>query len=495
MTRQILWAKWAFVDGVFQQDTALVVDVSSIVEVGDRRTLVEKYPDAEVFGGDNLLMLPGFINSHDHGRALGTVSLGVPDEILEVWLDNLGIVPRLSPQLAAEYEGLQLILSGVTSVAHSHNPASLATLFEEVPHTLKGYANAGVRVAMHPPYVDQNRLIYDDLDSFIDGLPSDLQQRARSVIAPSALTIDDYFAALDELFEAHHDAQNHRVHIQVSPAGGQWASDTLITRAAQWARERGTRIQMHMLETQYQRIYAFRQWGRGFIQHLDDIGALGSWLTMAHMIWVEETDAALLAARGACVAHNPGSNLRLRSGIAPIAQFHHAGVTVGIGMDGHTLDDDQDYLREMRLAFTLCNQPPASAVEISPLTVLDMGTRAGAVTTFGADVLLGRLTAGYLADVVLVDWDAVKGDWCPPDFPAEFHLPEFLLRRATRQHVQHVMVHGEWMVRDGLHTRLDAAAVNRAVRAEFGNQPPPMPSALGPYIRQFYANWEASLHK
>jgi 5-methylthioadenosine/S-adenosylhomocysteine deaminase len=495
MTGQILWAKWALIGGAFQQDSALYIDGSTILEVGDRRSLSEKHPDAAVFGSDNLLMLPGFINSHDHGRALGTVSLGIPDDILEVWLDGLGIVPRLSPQLAAEYEGLQLIHSGVTSVAHSHNPASLETLFEAVPHTLAGYGRAGVRVAMHPPYVDQNRLIYHDREAFINGLPNELQQRARGMVRPPALTMDDYFTALDHLFETNHDAHNHRVHIQVSPAGGQWASDALITRAAQWARERGTRIQMHMLETQYQRIYAFRQWNKGFIQHLDDIGVLGNWLTMAHMVWVEETDAALLTARGACVAHNPGSNLRLRSGIAPTAQFHHAGVTVGIGMDGHTLDDDQDYLREMRLAFTLGNQPRASALELPPLTVLDMATRAGAAATFGADAPLGVLAAGYLADVVLVDWDAVKGDWCPPNYPAEFHLPEFFLRRATRQHVQHVMVHGEWMVRDGLHTRLDTAAVSRSVRDELANQPAPSPSVLGPYIRQFYAAWEASLHK
>lgn len=494
MSGQIVWAKWALIDGVFRRDAAVYVSGPSIVEVGERRALIQKYPAADVFGDENLLMLPGFINSHDHGRALGTVSLGIPDDILEVWLDNLGIVPRLSPQLAAEYEGLQLIHSGVTGVAHSHNPASLATLFDEVPPTLKGYGRAGVRVAIHPPYVDQNRLIYHDRDAFISGLPAEFQDRARAALHPPALTMDDYFYGLDQLFETYHDAHNHRVHIQVSPAGGQWASDALITRAVRWAQERGTRIQMHMLETQYQRVYAFKKWNKGFIQHLDDLGALGDWLTMAHMVWVEDTDAALLAARGACVAHNPGSNLRLRSGIAPIAQFHHAGVTVGIGMDGHTLDDDQDYLREMRLAFTLGNQPRASALELSPLTVLDMATRAGAAATFGADVPLGVLAAGYLADVVLVDWDAVKGDWCPPDYPAEFHMPEFFLRRAARNHVRHVMVHGEWYVRDGAHTRLDAAAINLAVREEFARQPAPSPSILGPYIRRFYTAWEGALH-
>jgi cytosine/adenosine deaminase-related metal-dependent hydrolase len=226
------------------------------------------------------------------------------------------------------------------------------------------------------------------------------------------------------------------------------------------------------------------------MQHLDEIGALGPWLTLAHMVWIEDSDIPLLAERGVRIDHNPSSNLRLRSGIAPVAALHHAGVRVGIGLDGHGLDDDQDYLREMRLAFTLGNRPAASAPELSPLTVIDMATRSGAGISFGEEAPLGALASGYLADVVLMDWLAVKGDWCPPDYPSEAHLPEFFLRRATRQHVRHVMVHGEWVLRDGKHTRLDEAQVNRAVRDELASQPVPVPSQLAPYVRQFYAAWE-----
>jgi 5-methylthioadenosine/S-adenosylhomocysteine deaminase len=491
MAGLIIWAKWAFIDGEFRRDAAIYVVESSIRETGQRRVLVEKYPDAAVFGGDDLLMLPGLTNSHDHGRALGTASLGVPDAMLEVWLDNLGIVPRLSPQLAAQYEGLQLIASGVTAVAHSHNPASYESMFDEVQPTLDGYRQAGVRVAMHPPLLDQNGLIYDDRETFIASLPTDYRNQARAPITAAPPSLDDYFAALHALFESCHDPLQHWVHIQVSPVGGQWASDELITRAVQWARAKKTRVQMHMLESPYQRRYAFRRWQKGFIQHLDDIGVLGEWLTLAHMVWVEDTDADLLAARGTCVAHNPSSNLRLRSGIAPIARFHHSGVRVGIGMDGQTLDDDQDYLREMRLAFTLGNRPGASAHDLMPIPVFNMATRDGAGVTFGVDAPLGVLAPGYLADVVLLDWERIKGEWCPPEYPSDAHLPEFFLRRANRTHVRHVMVNGEWYVRDGAHTRLDAGAVSRAVREELASQPVPTLGVLGPYIRNFYGAWDA----
>ncbi len=491
MAGQIIGADWAYLDGDFQPDAGVYVEAERVVATGTFVELQHQFPDAEIIGGSGYLMLPGLINSHDHGRALGTVSLGAPDSFLEVWLTYLGTIPRLPPRLAATYEGLQLIKSGVTATAHSHNPASFEVMFAEVPETLQGYRDAGVRVAMHPPFMDQNRLIYAERDKFLASLPQDLLDAAQLALKPAAsFTVDDYFRELDALHAASHDVDDHWVHIQVSPVGGQWASDDFTLRCVEWAQNHQTRMQMHMLETRYQRDYAFRQWNRGMIEHLDMIGALGNWLTLAHMVWVEDTDAALLAERGVSVAHNASSNLRLRSGIAPIAALQQAGVRVGIGLDGHGLDDDQDFLREMRLAFTLANQPGMFSPDVTPLEIYAMATRNGAAMTFGDDVPLGALAVGKLADLVLLDWTAGKGDWCPPHFPVATHLPEFCLRRATRQHVRDVMVHGDWMVRNGQHTQLDEAEINRAVQQAFAAQQPPEPSAFDAYVRQHYAGWD-----
>ena len=486
----IVHAGLALVDGAFRRDVALLIEGARISDRGTRQSLEAKYPAAPVFGSGNLLMLPGFINSHDHGRALGTASLGVPDDMLEVWLLGLGTLPRISPRLAAEYEGMQLIRSGVTSVAHSHNPATYETMFDEARETLAGYRLAGVRVAMFPPLVDSNLLVYRDQAAFIASLPADLRECALTRAQAPCLGLDDWLTGLQQLFDQYHDPEEFRVHIQASPVGGQWASDALIMRATEWARANGTRVQMHMLESAYQRSYAFRTWGHSFITQLERLGVAGDWLTLAHMVWTEPEDDALLAERGVSVAHNPGSNLRLRSGIAPVARYRQAGVNVGVGMDGHTLDDDQDYLRELRLAHTLANRPGAGAADLLPLDVLAMATRAGAMATFGAEAPLGALDEGWLADLVLLDWQAVRGDWCPPHYPADDYLPDFLLRRASRQHVRHVMVHGEWMLRDGTHTRLDADALNRAVYDELAQQQPPLPHSLGPYMRRFYAAWD-----
>jgi cytosine/adenosine deaminase-related metal-dependent hydrolase len=217
-----------------------------------------------------------------------------------------------------------------------------------------------------------------------------------------------------------------------------------------------------MLETQYQRHYAWKRWGKGFIAHLDEIGALGEWLTLAHMIWTEPEDLDILQRRGVGVAHNPSSNLRLRSGVAPIPDYLHRNIALGIGLDGQTLDDDQDYLREMRLAWTLANRPGATASTISAAQIFHMGTRGGAAITLGSAAQLGLLAPGTLADLILVDYDAMQYPWAAPTLSPI----EVLLRKGSRQHVRHVMMGGEWVLQHGHITQVTEEDVAAELAAQ-----------------------------
>ncbi|MYD10991.1 MAG: amidohydrolase family protein [Chloroflexi bacterium] len=485
----IIHGRYTLRDGVALEDLAICVDGEYIVDAGALSELVARYPDADRVGGDNYILAPAFTNAHDHGRALGTLALGAPDSFLEVWLSYLGHLPSIPPYLAAMYSGLQLLQSGVTAVAHSHNPNSWSAVAAELRESLRGYADAGIRVAMHPPIVDQNQLVYAERQRLLEMLPSDLRGAVGDANGID-LSVDDYFAILDDLYDSAHDCERHRAHIQASPAGGQWCSDELIIRACEWARRRHTRVQMHMLETRYQQIYAHKTWGKSFIRHLEDIGALGDWLTLAHMVWVDDDDIELLAERGVGVAHNISSNLRLRSGLAPVARMVAAGVRVGIGLDGHTLDDDQDFLREMRLAWTIGNMSGMAAADLSAEAVWQMGTDVAAAVTFGADVPLGRLEVGGLADLILLDFEAVKGKWTPVDYPPRELLSQFLLRRARRDTVRHVMVGGAWLVRDGEHTTVDVQEIAREIweRLQFAESGPSM--RLDAYLRKFYQGWD-----
>ena len=493
---KIIWAGIALpAAGVdVESDWAVYVEDGHIVETGARADLSAHHPEAEQFGGAGFLLMPSFVNSHDHGRGVGTMPLGDPDDLLEIWLPGLWTLPPVDPYLLTLWESLQLLKSGVTTTAHSHNPRTWEQMEADSREAIRAYVDAGVRVAFHPPLVDQNQLVYAERSRFLQEIPSSLAPVAERFLAPPSLTQADYFELARRLVDDVHDPLGHTVHVQVSPAGGQWCSDELILAAVDFAQHHGLRVQMHMLETRYQRTYAFNRWGKSFIRHLEEIGALGPWLTLAHMVCCELDELDLLAERGVGIAHNPSSNLRLRSGVAPVPEMLAARLRLGVGMDGHTLDDDQDYLRELRLAWTLANRPGAASPTVTASTVLGMGTVDGAAITLGDSVPVGRLAAGQLADLLLVDWEGVRGLWSAPTVPVE----ELLLRRGSRQQIRHVMVGGEWVIRDGAHTRLNEDDLSAALRAQFDvhytaqspNEAAQM-KALTAALRHFYASWDS----
>jgi cytosine/adenosine deaminase-related metal-dependent hydrolase len=369
---------------------------------------------------------------------------------------------------------------------------------DECPLAIQGYHDAGIRVAFHPPMIDQNTLVYADQDAFIAGLPPELQADARARATPPPFTIDEYIALCDDLYVRFHDAENDTVHIQVSPAGGQWCSDDLILASVEWAKRRETRAQMHMLETKYQRRYAYKVWRKSFIRHLEDIGVLGEWLTLAHMVWADADDFTLLEERLVGIAHNPSSNLRLHSGIAPIQRMFDGRLRLAIGLDGHALDDDQDYWRELRLAWSLAPlfSGQALTVQVEGADILVMATQSGASMTFGG-TNLGAVGVGSYADLQLIDFDAVRGAWSPDGYPDQDDVPAFLLHRANKSHVRHVMVGGRWCVRDGRCVTLDEAAIAAEIRAALSAQDRGVlrerkraADALTPHIKRFYRDWE-----
>ncbi len=505
MSQQIITAGQALPDAhaPVASDVAVCIAGDRIVATGPRAQIRAAFPDVPERYEPQLIMIPALVNSHDHGRGLGTTALGIPDDLLEIWLPGLWSQPTISPYLAALYDGLRLLRSGVCAVAHSHNPRDWRAMGDEAEATIRGYRDAGIRVAFHPPLIDQNALVYDDRDAFLGSLPPDVLSAAQRFLTPPALNRDEYLALCTQLLHRFHDPVAHTVHIQVSPAGGQWCSDALIGAAVDFAKTHGTRVQMHLLETQYQRTYAKRRWGTTFPRHLEEIGALGPWLTLAHMVWSDPDDMALLAERGVGIAHNPSSNLRLRSGVAPLPELYAAGVALGIGLDGHALDEDQDMLRELRLAWTLANRPGAAAASLSAREFLHIGTVGSAAITFGADAPLGRIAPGFLADIVLLDHGSGLLDWTlglhapSPQTTAAERIPELLLRSVSRANVRHVLVGGRWVVLDGRSTTQDEELVAAALRDELMQQASDDrthaamdAAALGPYVRRFYRGWD-----
>ncbi len=230
--------------------------------------------------------------------------------------------------------------------------------------------------------------------------------------------------------------------------------ETLAAVAEASART-GRRIHMHCLETRAQREWADAAYPDGMLSWLDGLGFLSDRLTLAHGVFLRPDEAALLAARGVIVSVNGSSNLRLRSGIAPVATFRAAGLAFGLGLDGMALDDDEDMLRELRVTWLLQRG-------FSGERTLEAGDLFAAVCGDGRRSVLGpdgggSLAVGAPADVMVLDAAAMERDVIDPDIDPL----DLVLTRATRRHLARLVVGGRDVVVDGRATAWTARRSKR----------------------------------
>jgi cytosine/adenosine deaminase-related metal-dependent hydrolase len=164
------------------------------------------------------------------------------------------------------------------------------------------------------------------------------------------LSPGDYMALIDDVAAA---ANRPGFNVQYGPNGVQWCSDELLQAVAEASHRTGRRVHMHLLETKYQRQWADATYPNGVVRMLDDIGLLSPRLTLAHCVWATSQELELLAERGVTIAVNTSSNLHLHSGIAPVMMMKERGCSIALGIDSKAFDDDDDSLRELRLAYLL----------------------------------------------------------------------------------------------------------------------------------------------
>src|SRR3989440_8743462 len=141
---------------------------------------------------------------------------------------------------------------------------------------------------------------------------------------------------------------------------------------------------------------------------------LGPHMTLGHGVWLNEDDIERVAATGTMICHNASSNLRLRSGVAPLNRFLAAGVNVALGLDEAGINDDRDMLQEMRLVLRLHRVPGMDDVVPTSAQVFRMATENGAATTPYAGHI-GTLERGKAADVVLLSWRQIAHPFLDPD--------------------------------------------------------------------------------
>lgn len=473
-------------DGAFYQEEGV------IREVGPYQELKARHEDAEEVGDGRQLLLPGLINAHHHGRGLTPLQLGVADDFLESWLVGSFALPPVPRYLDTLYCNLRLLEGGVTTVVHSHSAFNVAGMEEEVEAMLQAYRETGLRVVFALRARDRQHFVYQEDQLFLQGLPGGLREELGQRLAASALSSEAYFTLFRTLLRRHDRGRQGKVRLFFGPLAPQWCTEELLREMVRRAEEYDVGIHTHLLETVYQKQWAWRSYGKSLVAHLEEIGFLRPRVSLAHCVWLTREDIARLAVAGASVCHNPSSNLRLKSGIAPVNALLARGVNVGLGIDSHALNDDDDFLQEMRLCRNLHRPPGLETPELSVGQVLHLAT-LGAAKAALWEGSLGSLEPGKRADAVLVNLDRILAPYLSP----AIGLWETFLHRGKRSDVDTVIINGEVVVRQGRAEGFDrekiAAELGQAL--EQGAAAPSLArqrrlaEELRQHVRAFYQAW------
>ena len=307
---------------------------------------VEAPADAEIIDAGNRLLIPGLINAHTHGH--GALSKGVGDRwTLELLLNG---TRWISGQQSAEYKYLSTLLGALEMVRKGCT--ACYDLFLELPlptsdgiqAIAKAYTDAGMRAVIAPMMAD--RTFYQAIPGLLEALPPALRNETeKTFLQPGTANIEACRLFLQQTsFDADH------IRLALAPTIPLHCSDDFIRANRDLAREYDLGLHMHLGESKIQAVSGIKRYGKTLTAHLETLGFLGPNFTAAHAVWLDDDDIKRLADNGCSVAHNPGSNLRLGSGISAIREMVSAGVNVGIGTDGANCSDNQNMFEAMRFA-------------------------------------------------------------------------------------------------------------------------------------------------
>ncbi len=259
------------------------------------------------------------------------------------------------------------------------------------------YRDVGMRAVVTPLMAD--RTFWQAIPGLIDALPPDLQREVDRIRAqPGEAQLEACRAAL-----ARWPVDRDQVRLALAPTIPHHCDDAFFRACRRLADEHGLGIHTHLAESKVQAVVGLRKYGKTLAAHLDELGIVGPDFTAAHAVWLDDEDIQRLAERGASVAHNPTSNLRLGVGVARTRAMLDAGLNVGVGTDGNTCSDGLNMFEAMRLACHVSRiQSPDPADWLTPGQALAMATQ-GSATALGFGALIGALEAGRKADIVFLD--------------------------------------------------------------------------------------------
>ncbi len=426
----------------------LIIDDGTIVDIVSPEE--SRGVTTQIVNATDRLLIPGLVNAHTHGH--GSLGRGMGDRWTLELLLNAG--PWLSGKrtmehkyIAAALNAAEMILKGCTSAYDLYFEFPAPTP-EGMGTVAQAYRDVGARVVIAPMLADMS--LYEAVPGLMDSLPEPLRRQAGQF----ALNPFEETAAACQTFLESWTHPADEAKPALAPTIPLHCSDPFLERCRDLARAHGVGLHTHLAESRTQAVSALKRYGRTLTAHLDALGVLGPNFTAAHGIWLDDDDIARLAANGCAVAHNPGSNLRLGTGVAPIRKLLDAGVRVGVGSDGTNSSDNQNMFEAVRLAANV-----SRVADVDPDRWVSAGEALKMATSEGAAILdlataTGRIEIGARADIVFLDLDNIN--LVPFNDPVNL-----LVYSEDATSVKSVMVNGRMVLDNGRFTRFDYRSLVR----------------------------------
>src|SRR5450631_1269908 len=410
--------------GVLQQHSLLVSE-QRIVAIVPTALAERDFAAREHIALPHHVLMPGLVNAHTH--AAMSLMRGIADDVpLKAWLEQT-IWPREARFVDAEFVYDGTLLAAAEMIQGGITCCNDMYFFPDA--AARAYRASGMRAMLGLVVLD---------------FPT-----------PYAADADGYpHAGL-----AARDAWKHepRLLFSLAPHAPYTVADATWAKIVTFARQLDLSIQTHLLETRDERTNSVAEHHLAPLQRLHRLGATGPGFIAIHAVDVDAADIELLATQRSHVVHCPTSNLKLASGIAPVAALMRAGVNVALGSDGAASNNRLDVFGEARLASLIAKVAGSDAAALPAIDVLRMATLGGA-TALGIDEHIGSLEAGKQADAIAIDLGGLAHSPC-------YDPASHLVHVTGRDQVSDVWIAGERLLADGALTRVDGREL--ASRARF----------------------------
>src|SRR3990172_1608687 len=408
---------------------AVAVQGDQIAAVGAEAGILQAYPDAEVIDCGGKILMPGLINAHTHVPM--TLLRGLADDLrLDVWL--LGYMMPVerefvSPdfvQLGTRLACAEMIRSGITSFADMY-------YFEE--DVARATAQSGMR-----------------------GVCS---QSILKFPTPDAHSYEESLAYARDYIQRWKD---HPLIIpSIAPHAVYTTTEDILRDCAGIAMEYDVPLHIHIAETSFEVENLRREEGMPVVPYVKKLNLLDAKVLAAHCVHLDDGELRTFKHYNTGVAHNPSSNMKLASGIAPVKRMLDLGLNVGIGTDGPASNNDLDMFEEIRLASFLAKGSSGDPTALPARQTLAMATRMGA-RAMHMGHLTGSLEPGKRADLIVLDLQPLHN---APAFARDANaVYSQIVYAAKSTDVTDVMCNGQWLMRDRKLLTVDEPALLRAAR-------------------------------